>query len=316
LNGWLVPTLPCIALEEKMLLERKRRACLLCVSSTSPFDPKSRRPCPHHPKLPLSLSSPGPQYLHFLETYGHEILYRAEQAQVAREEEEERRVAIGSVESDEGFGVNEGDLVIQYGRELSLDEIYQRELGNRVGMYCIRPFLAKLDNSAVTDKNLSGSGVAEGDTRQGEGGIVVKNKERGSVIASQIVQHWDALKAKSKRFQDRKGLELGCCFGRKKKKERLFGEVLSSELEKKKVVRVDETKKALAWYYGETGVLRCPPVEEDRLGKRGSLKKLSDGQHKRLGVWRKKLKVFGSRVVAVSGKAMVPLRYFTGFETL
>lgn len=121
-----------------------------------------------------------------------------------------------------------------------------KELSSRVGMYCVRPMLRRL-TEATED---------EGDGDQEEGVDIKKSqkkKMKNKVQLARLLKPFEAGKEK-----------LGRCFGRKK--TRLFGEVLSDEKQIMAGRNLNQTKQAMAWYFGETGVLRCPSVESERLG--------------------------------------------------
>lgn len=244
--------------------------------------------------------------------YASEIRYRGEQAAKVRDEEAKRRAETVGSEEVEDEEVREDDdaldgLVAE--NAPSLDEIYARELSSRLGMYCIRPYLKKLDDSTTADLDAAKS---EGEV---ETTAVVTTKERTKAIASRLVHQWEVVKK-----QGEKGLlGLGCCFRRRKRKERLFGEVLADEREEKPKVRVNDTQRALVWYFGPTGVLKCPLVDGERLGRKSGVAEIEKGRGA-FGAWRRKIKGIGLGIskglAAAWERTMTQFHCLPGFETL
>lgn len=105
----------------------------------------------------------------------------------------------------------------------------------------------------------------------------------------------------------------------KKKTERkpLFGEVVNIDAEKKRYRSPEEElRRELLWYYGETGVQKCPLVDGERVGKRAVAKEVKDVKPCK----KKRLTDFGNGVrralKTAPRRALIPFRCIGGFESL
>jgi hypothetical protein len=246
-DGWLVPTHRAILLEESLLLERKRRACRVCGQGVSRFSLQTLIPepdilldqeaCPHYPsflspdcgdrdhaELRFGLSTPGPQYMRFLEEYGRELRIRGELAGLLTA----TPISDMSSLSDEGN---------------SEESSRETEFEWQISTYAVRPYLRRLDL-----------------LRRGDGscGISCDVASSASTITPQRSKISLGRKIIARTFL---GKILGLETDVKQERKRVFGELpqgsrerIMSEIREKDGFWRDDTSAALLWYFGIDGV--------------------------------------------------------------
>ena len=239
-----------------------------------------RSPCmeQHEKSLKMALSAPGPQYLHFLEEYSFEILvrYQVEVDKLAKKGKWKVGIPEASISSrddgnnqeNENNKLAENDIVYMSNSMIKRSKVKRMtdpEFEWKVGTYAVRRFLLKLDAFA--------SDLSE----------PPRVDDSPAAISSALMPCSDAEKERREKKSVLTGFlagigRMGKVFKGKKRRQLGFREIVEDEKSagadavtvevgaEKKGVTGSMRIRGLLWYYGGSGVLKCPDVEEGRLG--------------------------------------------------
>ena len=269
IDGWFTPTHSCVIKQERLLLREKWKGCASCCRPSSPRiqseaeavsrsgtgeeviqDHSSARQATclqqHEKELKIALSSPGPQYLRFLEEHSFEILVRYQV------EGDKMKLPATSEINDE----NQNQIVITNEGMIKtprIKKITSPDFEWKVGTYAVRLFLLRLDsfNSFLSEPRLASH----------DGQPIHKKQERKRYEFK--ARCWAGI------------VKLGRTFRREKKRKLGFREIVDDEKTSSteggtraapRVKRGNTLIRGLLWYHGISGVLNCPDTEEERLG--------------------------------------------------
>jgi hypothetical protein len=286
-DGWLLPSTSFLAHSSSRSTTRSREDL---ISSLASFDIQTLLP-PSPPwveeRMHISLATPGPQYLCFLEEYARDIGIRAD-------------VVWGEVEEHMDADSQEAE------------EKRRKDYAWQIFAYAVRPFMRKLDDSTRYALALPIQEVYS--SNAGEERI---NMDGTEVIGRKKIDLRKILKSLG--FNKLKGMKSKVI----KRQGRMFGELPSSpqpsqnpsstSMRSGRQEVIAETRRALLWYHGVGGSKTMGPctipsspqtplettakVEEDHAGKlKGHFR-----------AFKNRASEFGHSLAASSGKIMRPL---------
>jgi hypothetical protein len=298
-DGWFVPTHSCIAKQERLLLKEKWKDCASCSRSASsdgkdndstsvilsPFDEngevsdklppvQQRSPCleQHEKELCLALSTPGPQYLRFLEEYSFEILvrYQVEVDKIAKKgkpvfkawSSSQSTLAENNNDDTEDDGKGGAIMFMNSAliRRSKIRKVTSPDFEWKVGTYAVRRFILKLD---AFRKDLDEPLEPDTPRTNGSPNCDAEVEAREKIAIAGI---WEKIQNALK-IKKRKKRKLGF---REIEDEKSGGGAAQERSEARgdgvRKGRGDARMWGLLWYYGISGVANCPDEEEGRLG--------------------------------------------------